>query len=152
MVTRVCYTSCLTTNEAQHNWMAHMNHLTSLDLSYRYLSNSTGGVIIWVSVCPRGLFLSFFIFLCLSSLFILNYASLFLEFKRAAYDTYDSRVADVICNSLNCAIFLNILCTLLFYPFKKSAKNKKKNHFYSYFLKKETEALPHQLTKNTKTR
>jgi hypothetical protein len=136
MVTRVCYTSCLTTNEAQHNWMAHMNHLTSLDLSYRYLSNSTGGVIIWVSVCPRGLFLSFFIFLCLSSLFILNYASLFLEFNRAAYDTYDSRVADVICNSLNCAIFLNILCTLLFYPFKKSAKNKKKITLIATFLKR----------------
>ena len=152
MVTRVCHTSCLTANEAQHNWMAHMDRLTSLDSSYRYLSNSIGGVIIWVSVCPRGLFLSFLIFLCLSSLFILNYASLFLEFKRAAYDTYDSRVADVICNSLNCAIFLNISCTLLFYPFKKSAKNKKKNHFYSYFLKKETKALPHQLTKNTKTR
>jgi hypothetical protein len=41
----------------------------------------------------------------ISILFIINYVSLFLILKRVAYDTYDSRVANVICNSLNYTIF-----------------------------------------------
>lgn len=41
----------------------------------------------------------------ISTLFIINYVSLFLILKRIAYDTYNSRVANVICNSLNYTIF-----------------------------------------------
>jgi hypothetical protein len=42
---------------------------------------------------------------------------LVLQFERVVDDTCDSQIADVICNSLNYAISLNILYTMLFYQF-----------------------------------
>lgn len=57
-------------------------------------------------VSPRFFFSLFFsLSPHISTLFIINYVSLFLILKRVAYDTYDSRVANVICNSLNYTIF-----------------------------------------------
>jgi hypothetical protein len=56
----------------------------------------------------------FFSFLVLF-FFIINCIRLFLILERVAYDTCDSRVTNIICNFLNCFIFLNIFCIVLFY-------------------------------------
>jgi hypothetical protein len=66
-------------------------------------------------------FLSFLIFLSILSLFLfgVNCVSLFLILERVADDTCNSKVVDVIYDSLNCATLLNSFCTILFYPFFK---------------------------------
>ena len=59
------------------------------------------------------LFFSFLVLL----FFIVNCIRLFLILERVTYDTCDSRsrVTNIIRNFLNCFIFLNIFCIVLFY-------------------------------------
>ena len=59
-------------------------------------------------------------------IFIVNYVGLFLTLKNVAYDTRGSWVIDVIYDSLNYTIFLNILYIVLFYLFFWSAKKNSK--------------------------
>jgi hypothetical protein len=76
------------------------------DMNTMTSRNVRNSFVIEVSLYLR-VFFSLFFSLSphISTLFIINYVSLFLILKRVAYDTYDSRVANVICNSLNYTIF-----------------------------------------------
>jgi hypothetical protein len=92
-------------------------------------------------VCLQGLFISFFPYFSLSPLtyfFIVKCISVFLILERVVDDSYDLRVEDAICDSLNYATFLNIFCIMLFYPFfyvLKTKKNSFSAHELSYDLK-----------------
>jgi len=68
--------------------------------------------------------LQYFFFL-LSSLYCKLYKAI-LPFKKIPYDVYDSQVVDVICDSLNKVISLNIFWPYYFNLFYHAKNNKKK--------------------------
>ena len=106
---------CLSTARVTHFCHRWWPSLVSLNLSRRDLFNGIGGVIIEVSICLQNLFLSF-LFLSPLSLYRILCLSI-LQFERVHIWPCDSRITDVICDCLNCVIFLNIFCIMLFYYF-----------------------------------
>jgi hypothetical protein len=87
--------------------------LVLLDSSCWYFSNNTDNVIIRVLVCLWSFFFPFFS-PSLSSLYLI------LSFKfynlKESQMIHATRKSHVICDFLKCVIYLNILCTVLFYP------------------------------------
>ena len=88
-----------------------------IGLSYQDISNDISGVVIRISVYLRDFFFLSFLFFSLSSI-ISSYwilCLIILQFKWVANDICYLWITDVICDSLNYSIFLNIFCIMLFY-------------------------------------
>jgi hypothetical protein len=77
--------------------------------------------------------ISFFLLSSLSYLYCKLYKAI-LPFKKIPYDAYDSQIVDVICDSLNKVISLNIFWPYYFNLFYHAKNNKKKNSLLTLAL------------------
>ena len=69
-----------------------------------------------VEIFPVVLVVSWSKFQCVSEIFSFFLSSLvILQFERGISETCDSQIINIIYNSLNCIIFLNIFYSMLFY-------------------------------------
>jgi hypothetical protein len=93
-----------------HRWWPFLVSLNSFRQDF---FNNTSGVIIKVSMWLR-VFLFLFFFFSLSPL-SLNIVFIKFAIWKSGHNIFDSQITCIIYNSLNCIIFLNIFCTVLFY-------------------------------------
>lgn len=110
-VTKVCHTSHSKVNESQYIWITHVAHfgdrLWSFFLVVEFVSSIS---FKWYRWCHRqsfDVFIEFFLFPCnfLFLFFIVNCASLFLEFERVANNIYNLWIAYIICDFLYFSIY-----------------------------------------------
>jgi len=132
-VTRMYHASHLKVNESWYIWIARVayfgNYLWSFFYIVGFISSISFHWYRWYHRQSFGVIIEFFYFLMIfSSFFIVNYASLFLKFKRVANNIYNLWILYIICNFLYFSICF-FFCMVLFYPifFLKSAKNQKTN-------------------------